>query len=99
VAVVPPSLTSREQAITWLLRCGFSARKHTGWLGEAISVSRPVHQLHASASYEDALLVYPEADGWMVAHSLPGRRGVAQHFASLTEAVEHVLITLGGNPR
>lgn len=96
---MPPHLSTREQAIAWFLRCGLTARKHTGWLGEAISVSRPVHQVHAGSAYEDALLVYPDAGAWAVAHSLPGRRGVAARFASLSEAAAHVVATLGKNPK
>lgn len=85
---------TREQALHWLGEKGLRAREHSGWLGEAIFVSRPVRSGPAPTSHQDVLILYAEGDDWCVARALPGRRGLTQRFASLSNAVEHVALTL-----
>ena len=95
-----PTLSNREQAIAWLTQCGLRAREHTGWLGNAISVSRPeVHSGEGQRLREEALIIYPEGDAWCVARSLPGRRGLNQRFQTLGDAVKYVLTTLSALPK
>lgn len=91
---MPAIVQTREQAVQWLGQRGLRARKHSGWLGEAIFVSKPVRSGPAPTSHEDVLIMYPEGNAWCVARALPGRRGLSQRFGSLSDAVEHVARTL-----
>ena len=100
VSASAPELETREQAIHWLSRAGLTARKHGGWLPNAISVSRRVvHSADGQLLREDTLIIYPQAGQWLVARSLPGRRGLVERFSTLGQAAEYVLATLGGSPR
>jgi len=95
-----PGLSSHEQAIQWFLERGLSARRQSGWLAGAISVSRPpVHSAEGIRQSEEALILYPEASAWVVMRGLHGRRGLSQRFESLGAAAAYVAATLGGRPK
>lgn len=87
-------LETREQAIHWLKGCGLIARKHSGWLGDAIAVSRPVPSDPRGGCPHHTLILFPAATGWTVGRSLPGRRGLGHVFASLDEAARYAANTL-----
>jgi hypothetical protein len=87
----PPALDNRAQAIAWLNQHGLRAREHSGWLGEGIAVSRPVHQRPSGTSHEESLILHPAGDAWVLGRNLPGRRGASEQFETLGLAVARVL--------
>lgn len=94
----PPPFSHRAQAITWLNRQGLRAREHSGWLGEGIAVSRPVHQRTSGVTHEESLILHPSGDGWSLARMIPGRRGASERFETLSHAVARALSYLSPRP-
>jgi hypothetical protein len=89
-----PVLDNREQAIAWLGLRGLSARAHSGWLGDGIAVSRAIHRTPQGATHEHSIILHPEAGGWVLARSLPGRRGASERFDTLGMAAQKVVAYL-----
>ncbi len=93
-------IANREQAITWLRQQGLFARPHTGWLGDAIAVSRPMHAGRASLSHQETVLIVPRGpSGWSLARGVHGRRGVSEPFESLAEAAARAVMIFKGAQR